>query len=163
MWKRRCDRYSFEMIKNCNSGYKSVAHMFCRDVIVKPILVLPEGFPVETTTSAFICPKDFSDDSTITWDLNLPDDLVPESARAYVSLIGDILGPALENLDNLVRLPMGCGEQNMILFVPNIHVIGYLDATGVENPGLRAKAIRNMEKGNRRVFFLLTFIDLIRD
>ncbi|RLU16697.1 hypothetical protein DMN91_010765 [Ooceraea biroi] len=124
--------------------------LYTRDVIVKPILVLPEGFPVEATKSAFICPKDFSDDSTITWELDLPDDLVPESARAYVSLIGDILGPALENLDNLVRLPMGCGEQNMILFVPNIHVIGYLDATGIENPGLRAKAIKNMEKGYQR-------------
>ncbi|XP_011146903.2 murinoglobulin-1 [Harpegnathos saltator] len=124
--------------------------LYTRDVIVKPILVLPEGFPVETTKSAFICPKDFSDDSTITWDLDLPEDLVPESARAYVSLIGDILGPALENLDSLVRLPLGCGEQNMILFVPNIHVIGYLDATGVENSELRAKAVKNMEKGYQR-------------
>ncbi|KAM0729472.1 Alpha-2-macroglobulin-like protein 1 [Formica fusca] len=124
--------------------------LFTRDVIVKPILVLPEGFPVEMTKSAFICPKDFSDDSTITWNLDLPDDLVPESARGYVSMIGDILGPALENLDNLVRLPMGCGEQNMILFVPNIHVIGYLDTTGVENPELRAKAVKNMEKGYQR-------------
>jgi len=120
-------------------------------VIVKPILVLPEGFPVETTKSAFICPKDFSDDSTITWNLDLPNDLVPESARAYVSLIGDILGPALENLETLVRLPMGCGEQNMILFVPNIHVIGYLDASGIDNPELRAKAIKNMEKGMRLI------------
>ncbi|KAG5321098.1 A2ML1 protein, partial [Pseudoatta argentina] len=124
--------------------------VYTRDVIVKPILVLPEGFPVEMTKSAFICPKDFSDDSTITWNLNLPNDLVPESARAYVSLIGDILGPALENLDKLVRLPMGCGEQNMILFVPNIHVIGYLDASGIDNPELRAKAIKNMEKGYQR-------------
>ncbi|XP_012231026.1 alpha-2-macroglobulin-like protein 1 isoform X2 [Linepithema humile] len=124
--------------------------LYTRDVIVKPILVLPEGFPVETTKSAFICPKDFSDDSTITWNLDLPDDLVPESARAHVSMIGDILGPALENLDNLVRLPMGCGEQNMVLFVPNIHVIGYLDATGIENPELRAKAVKNMKKGYQR-------------
>ncbi|XP_018342836.1 PREDICTED: alpha-2-macroglobulin-like protein 1 isoform X2 [Trachymyrmex septentrionalis] len=124
--------------------------VYTRDVIVKPILVLPEGFPVEMTKSAFICPKDFSDDSIITWNLDLPNDLVPESARAYVSLIGDILGPALENLDKLVRLPMGCGEQNMILFVPNIHVIGYLDASGIDNPELRAKAIKNMEKGYQR-------------
>ncbi|XP_011171215.1 alpha-2-macroglobulin-like protein 1 isoform X3 [Solenopsis invicta] len=124
--------------------------LYTRDVIIKPILVLPEGFPVETTKSAFICPKDFSDDSTITWNLNLPNDLVPESATAYVSLIGDILGPVFENLDKLVRLPMGCGEQNMILFVPNIHVIGYLDAIGVENPQLRAKAIKHMEKGYQR-------------
>lgn len=104
---------------------------------------------MEKTKSAFICPKDFSDDSAITWTLDLPKDLVPDSARGSVSLVGDILGPALENLNNLVRLPMGCGEQNMVLFVPNIHVIGYLDATNRQNPDLRAKAIRNMEKGDR--------------
>lgn len=124
--------------------------VYTSDTIVKPILILPEGFPVEKTKSVFICPKDFSDDSTIVWNLDLPKDLVPDSARAYVSLIGDILGPALENLDNLVRLPMGCGEQNMILFVPNIHVIGYLDAKGMENPELRTRAIKNMEKGYQR-------------
>ncbi|KAG7202424.1 hypothetical protein KM043_018735 [Ampulex compressa] len=124
--------------------------IYTRDVIVKPILVLPEGFPVDMTNSAFICPKDFSDDSTTVWNLDLPKDLVPESGRAYVTLSSDILGPALENLDQLVRLPMGCGEQNMILFVPNIHVIGYLDANNVENAELREKAIKNMEKGYQR-------------
>ncbi|XP_012276125.1 murinoglobulin-1 isoform X3 [Orussus abietinus] len=124
--------------------------VYTRDEIVKPILVQPEGFPVELTKSAFVCPKDFSDDSMISWVLELPKDLVPDSARGYVSFIGDILGPALENLSNLVRLPMGCGEQNMILFVPNIHVIGYLDASGMQNDALRARAVKNMEKGYQR-------------
>ncbi|XP_015600837.1 alpha-2-macroglobulin-like protein 1 isoform X2 [Cephus cinctus] len=121
-----------------------------KDTIIKPIMVQPEGFVVQVTKSAFVCPKDFSDDSTIAWNLELPSELVPDSARAYVSLIGDILGPAFENLENLVRLPMGCGEQNMILFVPNIHVIRYLEATQMQNPILRAKAIKNMEKGYQR-------------
>ncbi|XP_054012298.1 murinoglobulin-1-like isoform X1 [Hylaeus anthracinus] len=124
--------------------------IFTRDIIVKPILIQPEGFPMETTKSSFICPKDFSDDSTIVWDLILPEDVVSDSGRAYVNLIGDILGPALENLNKLVQLPMGCGEQNMILLVPNIHVIRYLDAAGIENPALRATAIKNMEKGYQR-------------
>lgn len=124
--------------------------IFMRDAIVKPILVLPEGYPVEVTRSTFICPKEFSDDSTIVWDLLLPEDVVPDSGRAYVSLIGHILGPALENLDKLVQLPMGCGEQNMILFVPNIHVVKYLEAVNIDNPALRARAIKNMEKGYQR-------------
>lgn len=114
---------------------------------MKPILVLPEGFPVEITKSAFICPKNFSDDSRIVWNLDLPKDLIPDSAKAHVTLTGDVLGPVLENLDKLVKLPIGCGEQNMVLFVPNIHVTDYLDVNGMDNPELRAKAIRNMEKG----------------
>ncbi|XP_076171368.1 murinoglobulin-1 [Ptiloglossa arizonensis] len=121
-----------------------------RDVIVKPILILPEGFPMDVTKSSFICPKDFSDDSMIVWDLMLPEDVVPDSGRAYVNLVGNILGPALENLNKLVKLPMGCGEQNMILLVPNIYVIRYLDAIGSENPALRATALKNMEKGYQR-------------
>ncbi|KAI4492500.1 hypothetical protein M0804_002291 [Polistes exclamans] len=124
--------------------------VFTRDTIVKPILVLPEGFPVEITKSAFMCPKDFSDDSKIVWNLDLPKDLIPDSAKAHVTLIGDILGPVLENLDKLVKLPKGCGEQNMVLFVPNIHVIGYMDANVMDNPELRTKAIKNMEKGYQR-------------
>lgn len=118
-----------------------------RDTIVKPILILPEGFPVEETKSMLVCPVDFNEDSKFVWELLLPEDIVPDSGRAYLNLIGDVLGPALDNLDNLVQLPRGCGEQNMILLVPNIHVITYLDAIGVDNPSLRAEATKNMEKG----------------
>ena len=122
---------------------------------MKPVLVKAEGFPVEITRSAFLCPKDFSDDSSLVWELELPnvksgsEQVVEGSARGHVSVIGDVLGPALENLEQLVRLPMGCGEQNMILFVPNIHVITYLDALNKHHTGseMRAKALKNMQKG----------------
>jgi hypothetical protein len=43
---------------------------------------------------------------------------------------GDILAPALSNLDGLVTLPTGCGEQNMITLVPNIFLLEYLNGTG---------------------------------
>ncbi|XP_069700318.1 alpha-1-inhibitor 3-like isoform X2 [Periplaneta americana] len=121
-----------------------------RDVLVKPILVHPEGFPIEITKSAFICPSNFSEDVNILWSLELPSDVVEDSARADISVVGDLLGPTLQNLDHLVRVPMGCGEQNMILFVPNLHVINYLNATQQENPVLKAEAIKNLEKGYQR-------------
>jgi hypothetical protein len=35
----------------------------------------------------------------------------------------------------------------MILFVPNLHVINYLNSTQQENPVLKAEAIKNMQKG----------------
>lgn len=131
---------------------------------MKSILILPEGFPVEETKSSLICPMNLSDDSTFSWELVLPEDAVPNSGRAYLNFVGDVLGPALDKLDKLVRLPEGCGEQNMVLFVPNIHVIKYLDMTGLDKPALRAEAIKNMMKGiipfdtshrNRHVIFSL--------
>ena len=39
---------------------------------------------------------------------------VKKSALLRVSAIGDVLGPALDGLDDLLRLPTGCGEQNMV-------------------------------------------------
>lgn len=43
-----------------------------------------------------------------------------------IPLSGDIMGPILSNLDKLVQMPYGCGEQNMLNFVPNIVVLRYL-------------------------------------
>ncbi|KAJ9576011.1 hypothetical protein L9F63_007111, partial [Diploptera punctata] len=122
-----------------------------RDVLVKPILVYPEGFPVEVTKSAFICPSNFSEDVKVDWALDLPSDVVEDSARADVSIVGDLLGtyttefgpPGLE-------CQWAVGEQNMILFVPNLHVINYLNSTQQENPVLKAEAIKNMQKGYQR-------------
>lgn len=40
------------------------------------------------------------------------------------------MGAALTNLDSLVQMPTGCGEQNMINFAPNIAVLEYVKASG---------------------------------
>ncbi|XP_067283795.1 uncharacterized protein [Pseudorasbora parva] len=45
--------------------------------------------------------------------------------------IGDIMGRALKNLDELLQMPSGCGEQNMIILAPNIYVLLYLKDTVV--------------------------------
>ena len=62
-------------------------------------------------------------------------------------ITGDILGPALSNLDHLVRMPTGCGEQNMVRFVPNILVLDYLTSTRTLDEKIKMAAIENMEAG----------------
>lgn len=61
-----------------------------------------------------------------TVSVHLPEDAIPGSAVLKLSLLGDLLGTCMHNLQDLVRLPYGCGEQNMIHFVPNILVLEYL-------------------------------------
>lgn len=39
------------------------------------------------------------------------------------------MGPALQNLDQLLEMPFGCGEQNMAQFAPNIFILRYLKKT----------------------------------
>lgn len=60
------------------------------------------------------------------------------------------MGPVLSNVENLVRMPFGCGEQNMVTFVPNIVVLRYLKATYRNNAVLEAKAVKHMELGYQR-------------
>uniref|UniRef100_A0A8C4SVU2 Alpha-macroglobulin-like TED domain-containing protein n=1 Tax=Erpetoichthys calabaricus TaxID=27687 RepID=A0A8C4SVU2_ERPCA len=56
----------------------------------------------------------------------------------------------MQNLDKLLAMPFGCGEQNMLLFAPNIYILRYLEATGQITEQIKAKAIRFMETGYQR-------------
>lgn len=60
---------------------------------------------------------------------------------------GDILGSALQNIQNLLRMPYGCGEQNMVLFAPNIYVLNYLNETQQLTSEIKSKAIGYLISG----------------
>ena len=60
---------------------------------------------------------------------------------------GDILGSSMNNLDRLVRMPYGCGEQNMVNFAPNIYVMKYLQTVNQLTTLLKNKAERFMISG----------------
>lgn len=61
--------------------------------------------------------------------------------------VGDVMGPSIEGLDRLVRMPTGCGEQNMITFAPNIFVHRYLDSIGKLDVDVKKRTISFMETG----------------
>lgn len=60
------------------------------------------------------------------------------------------MAPALDNVGNLVRLPTGCGEQNMVGLVPNIYLLNYLNGVGKKVPEVERKAINYMNIGYKR-------------
>uniref|UniRef100_A0A8D2NEE2 OVOS protein n=1 Tax=Zonotrichia albicollis TaxID=44394 RepID=A0A8D2NEE2_ZONAL len=82
--------------------------------------------------------------------LSLPRNLVQGSARAYFSVIGDILGTALRNIDNLLHMPYGCGEQNMALFTPNIYALDYLNKTGQLTEEIRIRGTGYLSTGYQK-------------
>lgn len=57
------------------------------------------------------------------------------------------MGPTLSGLENLVQMPYGCGEQNMVGFVPNIYVLDYLKSSKRNESGLMDLAVSYMEQG----------------
>lgn len=58
------------------------------------------------------------------------------------------MGPTLNNLDNLLRLPFGCGEQNMIHFAPNVFVLKYLQKTKQLSHEVEVEATDYLVQGN---------------
>ncbi|XP_067881235.1 C3 and PZP-like alpha-2-macroglobulin domain-containing protein 8, partial [Heterodontus francisci] len=82
--------------------------------------------------------------------LGVPHNVVPGSERATASMIGDVMGPTLNNLDNLLRLPFGCGEQNMIHFAPNVFVLKYLQKTKQLFTELESEATDYLLQGYQR-------------
>ena len=120
------------------------------DRVVRRLLVESEGITKSYSRGVFI---DLSGSSTSLQDtlaLSLPEGFIVGSARAVVSVIGDIMGPALSNLDKLLKMPYGCGEQNMLGFAPDVFITRYLTATRQTSPAILSKAKRFMMSGYQR-------------
>jgi CD109 antigen len=90
------------------------------------------------------------DSESAEFSVAVPEDAVPGSVSARVTVIGDILGPTLEGLERLVRVPCGCGEQNMITLAPNVYVARYLQAVDRLSPELRGRLENNLLVGFQR-------------
>uniref|UniRef100_A0A672JGJ6 Uncharacterized protein n=1 Tax=Salarias fasciatus TaxID=181472 RepID=A0A672JGJ6_SALFA len=118
------------------------------DVVTRSLVIKAEGTEVSKTFNWLLCPK--GDVLTEETELQLPWNLIEGSARASVSVLGDILGRALENLDQLLKMPFGCGEQNMVLLAPNIYILLYLENTKQLTPAIRSKATNFMISGYQR-------------
>ena len=55
------------------------------------------------------------------------------------------------NLDNLLVVPFGCGEQNLVKTTNNFVVANYLDSTGQLTRAIAARVKANIMKGEGRV------------
>ncbi|XP_042307566.1 ovostatin-like [Sceloporus undulatus] len=119
-----------------------------RDTIILPLLVEPEGIKKEVTQSSLICTKGTPISEPIT--LNLPENLVEGSARAVVSVLGDVMGTAMRNSENLLQMPYGCAEQNIAMFLSNLVILTYLNNTGQLTDEKRSRIIGHLTSGYQR-------------
>ena len=115
------------------------------DAVVKDLIVEPEGVAREQVENLVL-----SAGSSKEIDTSLPREAIAGSGRAYLGITGSYLTQAIEGLEGLIRMPFGCGEQNMILFAPNVFVARYLQATNQMKPEVMAKAESMMVTGYQR-------------
>jgi len=120
------------------------------DALQRFLLVKPEGEEVAVTRNAILELVDGG--SPVIKDVTLlaPGNAIDGSVQASISLVGDLMGPSLNGLERLLRIPSGCGEQNMISLAPNVYVGKYLTAAGRLRPDVRQRITRNMLVGYGR-------------
>ena len=58
------------------------------------------------------------------------------------------MGPTLTDLDKLLAMPYGCGEQNMLKFAPNIYILQYLTKTNQLTKEIEERAKKYLISGN---------------
>uniref|UniRef100_A0A3B4XCH6 Alpha-2-macroglobulin-like n=1 Tax=Seriola lalandi dorsalis TaxID=1841481 RepID=A0A3B4XCH6_SERLL len=133
---------------SCDNEIVTVPDRGRIDVVTRSLIVKAEGTEMTKTHNWLLCPK--GEALTEEIDLQLPENVINGSARASISVLGDILGRALKNLDGLLKMPYGCGEQNMALLAPNIYILQYLKNTQQLTPAILEKATNFLTSGYQR-------------
>ncbi|XP_063290826.1 alpha-2-macroglobulin-like [Pelobates fuscus] len=135
----------------CNNELPIVPKQGSIDIVIKPLIVKPGGILEEKSHSSLICNKKGEGQyKREDISLKVPENTIKDSVRAYVTVLGDLMGTALQNLDRLLAMPNGCGEQNMVRFAPNIFILQYLENTHQLNNKILNKAKTFLESGYQR-------------
>jgi CD109 antigen len=115
------------------------------DAVIKTIIIEPEGVAREIIDNLTLT-------GGITRSINttIPDVIVADSGRAYVAVTSSFLTQTIDGLDALLKMPFGCGEQNMIVFAPDVYITKYLQGSGQLKPEIMAKAEKLMITGYQR-------------
>ncbi|XP_073673454.1 alpha-2-macroglobulin-P-like [Garra rufa] len=109
------------------------------DTVMQSVLVQAEGTKQSITQNELICLTDRPYNTSV--NLTLPNVFVKGSAKSFVTVRGDLMGHALRNIRDLLAMPYGCGEQNMLHFAPNIYILQYLESSGQQTSEIKNQAI----------------------
>jgi len=115
------------------------------DAVIKTVIVEPEGVSREEVENLIL-----SADLSREIDTSVPFNIVQDSGRAYITFTSSYLTQTIDGLEGLIQMPFGCGEQNMIVFAPDVYITKYLQESGQLKPEIMAKAEKLMITGYQR-------------
>jgi CD109 antigen len=125
----------------------TAASALAGDAIQKVIRIVFEGIERTITSTAALMLNDPSQPFDADLLCKYPPGTYPDSKTVTATVTGDIFGTALQNLEQLIKIPGGCCEQNLVKLVPNIAIYKYLEATDRFTPELQADLINKIQLG----------------
>jgi len=135
----------FGVIKLDVKGVSAIAG----DAISQPLIVKPPGQKYTQTRAALLDLRSVRS-AKYSIEAEFPEKRVQGADVVKLTVVADLLGTTISNLDKLLQMPVGCGEQNMLNFVPDVVILEYLTITGSLTPEIKAKATRFLETGYQR-------------
>jgi len=115
------------------------------DAVLRQIKVIPEGIPVDAVQNGVIAAG-----QKVTLPVSVPPLMTAGSHRATLFLTPSPVGQSMHGVSDLLGMPYGCGEQNMIFLAPDVEVLRYLNEIGELAPEVRAKAEYYINVGYQR-------------
>jgi CD109 antigen len=115
------------------------------DAVIKNLIVDAEGVARESVDNV-----NLSNGKSLNFTSAIPAIAVDGSGRAYLAVSSSFLTQTMDGLDSLIQMPFGCGEQNMIIFAPDVYITKYLKESGQLKPEIMAKAEKLMLTGYQR-------------
>lgn len=116
------------------------------DAVERIVDCKPEGVP-RAKSIASIADLSQTGMWSSTVNIDFPPIAVSGSERLEVSASGNVLASVFDGLEELMRMPYGCGEQNMLNFAPNIFLLQFYITTGTLTSEVKDKAVRYMLAG----------------
>ncbi|XP_069182538.1 alpha-2-macroglobulin [Procambarus clarkii] len=113
------------------------------DSLIKGIVVEAEGLPQEDVWTRYVCSThtEMMSTSYVTWEVKVPTGIVETSVQGWVTVLGNLLLPSIQNLGHLINLPSRCGEQNMLNLAVSVFILQYLNSTRQHDPETTKKLL----------------------
>ncbi|XP_075072202.1 alpha-2-macroglobulin-like protein 1 [Mixophyes fleayi] len=139
---------SLEVDGACTADTLLVGTDHREDSIEKTIVVKARGHEEQKTETFLLYPADTSEKIQVSFQA--PDGLVKGSQRAHIIVLGDLMGNIVINLDNMLNLPEGCGEQNLAKLCRYAYTLQYLQSVKELTPEIKEKAMESLIKGYQK-------------
>ncbi|XP_077311291.1 alpha-2-macroglobulin-like protein 1 [Lithobates pipiens] len=143
---------SLQIEGDCKEDHLLITKDHRMDSIEKTIVVKPMGYEEEITETHLLYANDIT--QKVSFTLNIPDRMIPGTERAHIIVVGDIMGNIFVNLENIIHLPDGCGEQSVSKLSRYCYSLEYLQSTNEITPETKEKFLEHMVEGYQK---LLTF------